>query len=145
MRRALVSVTECRLAGLGRMIIEVGAVREPPLHDPGTSLLQIRHGQRSEPMGERKTVGSAGDDRADGHSRLSYNLPHEIEVDAITLRRQFGPLGFEELQLAADVNHEVHLARAVSPIEEATRAPRPAFTSPQLSENESFPNCARHR
>ena len=31
MRKALVSVTKCRLAGWGRMIIEVGAVREPPL------------------------------------------------------------------------------------------------------------------
>jgi hypothetical protein len=109
------------------------------------SLLQIRHGQRSEPIGEGKTVGSAGDDGAAGYSRLSYDLAHEIEVDAITLRREFGPLGFEKLQLAADVNHEVYLAGAVPPIEETTRAPGPAFTSPQLSENESFPHCARRR
>ena len=108
-------------------------------------LLQFRHRQCPESVGEWKTVRRAADDCTADDARFSHHLAHEIEVHGVALGRQFGPLGFEQFQTSADINHEVHLTRAIAPKEQAAGASGAAFAASQLSEDKGFPDGARRR
>ena len=110
--------------------------------DSRSGLFQFRHGQSPESVSHWKAVRRAADDRAGGNPRLAHHLAHEIEVHCVAGRRYFGPLRFKQFQTSADVHHEVHLAGAVTPEEQATHPSGAALALSQLGEDERFPDRA---
>jgi len=108
-----------------------------------TRLFQFHHGQSPQSVSDGKTVRRPADDRTAGNPRLAHHVAHEIEVHCVAGGRYFGPLRFEQFQTSADVNYEVHLARAVTPEKQATHPPGAALALSQLGKDECFPDGPR--
>src|SRR6267143_3856424 len=97
--------------------VQLKLAKDRPVPKQRFASSQFGHWQCAESTAEWKTIGGARDNRAPGHSRLTHNCAREIEVYRISVTRKFGPLGFENVQLSADINNEVHFACTVTPEE----------------------------
>jgi hypothetical protein len=90
----LAHVTVLDSTGVGILVLQWG--KRLKYGRVGGNSSQLRYGQSAESISEWKTVWRTRDDCATCHAGFAQNIPHEIEVHRVTVRRQFGPLRFEE-------------------------------------------------
>jgi hypothetical protein len=73
----------------------------------------LKRGLRPESIDEWKTVRRMTDHSPLASRDFAHNFPHQIEIHGVTIRRQFGPLCCEELDVAF---YNSYLATYLDPI-----------------------------